>query len=49
MRILHLLLEKGEGSIDDLASEVGASTAGMRSDLIHLEERGLVNRTLGGA
>lgn len=48
-RILHLLLEKGEGSIDDLASEVGASTASVRRDLISLEERGLVNRTLGGA
>ena len=48
-QILHLLLEKGEGSIDDLASEVGASTASVRRDLISLEERGLVNRTHGGA
>jgi DeoR family transcriptional regulator of aga operon len=48
-QILHLLLEKGEGSIDDLASAVGASTASVRRDLIKLEERGLVNRTHGGA
>jgi DeoR family transcriptional regulator of aga operon len=48
-QILHLLLEKGEGSIDDLALAVGASTASVRRDLIKLEERGLVNRTHGGA
>lgn len=48
-RILHLLLQKGEGSIEDLAAAVGASTASVRRDLISLEERGLVNRTHGGA
>jgi len=48
-QILHLLLQKGEGSIDELASAVGASTASVRRDLIKLEERGLVNRTHGGA
>jgi DeoR family transcriptional regulator of aga operon len=48
-RILHLLLQKGEGSIEELAAAVGASTASVRRDLIELEERGLVNRTHGGA
>ncbi len=48
-RILHLLLQKGEGSIEELAEAVGTSTAGVRRDLIKLEERGLVNRKHGGA
>jgi len=48
-RVLHLLLRNGESSIEELAAEVGASTASVRRDLIKLEERGLVNRTLGGA
>jgi DeoR family transcriptional regulator of aga operon len=48
-RILHLLLQKGEGSIEELAAAAGASTASVRRDLISLEERGLVNRTHGGA
>ncbi len=48
-QILHLLLQKGEGSVEDLATLVGASTASVRRDLIKLEERGLVNRTHGGA
>ena len=48
-RILHLLLHKGKGSIEDLAAAVDASTASVRRDLIKLEERGLVNRTHGGA
>ncbi len=48
-QILHLLLKKGKGSIDELASAVGVSPASVRRDLIKLEERGLVNRTHGGA
>jgi DeoR family transcriptional regulator of aga operon len=48
-RILHLLLQKGKGSIEELAAAVGTSTASVRRDLISLEERGLVNRTHGGA
>jgi DeoR family transcriptional regulator of aga operon len=48
-QILHLLLQKGKGSIEELAEAVGASTASVRRDLIKLEERGLVNRTHGGA
>jgi DeoR family transcriptional regulator of aga operon len=48
-RILHLLLQNGQGSIEELAAAVGTSTASVRRDLIKLEERGLVNRTHGGA
>jgi DeoR family transcriptional regulator of aga operon len=48
-QILHLLLQKGKGSIDELAESVGVSAASVRRDLIKLEERGLVNRTHGGA
>jgi DeoR family transcriptional regulator of aga operon len=48
-RILHLLLQKGEGSIEELAEAVGTSTASVRRDLIKLEERGLVKRNHGGA
>jgi DeoR family transcriptional regulator, aga operon transcriptional repressor len=44
-RILHLLLQKGRGSVEDLALAVNASPASIRRDLIELEQRGLVNRT----
>jgi DeoR family transcriptional regulator, aga operon transcriptional repressor len=48
-QILHLLLQKGSGSIEELAAAVDVSPASVRRDLIKLEERGLVNRTHGGA
>jgi DeoR family transcriptional regulator of aga operon len=48
-QILQLLLQKGSGSIEELSAAVGVSPASVRRDLIHLEERGLVNRTHGGA
>ncbi len=48
-RILHLLLQKGESSMEELADAVGTSTASVRRDLIKLEQRGLVNRKHGGA
>jgi DeoR family transcriptional regulator of aga operon len=48
-QILHLLLQKGKGSVEDLAAAVEASPASIRRDLIELEQRGLVNRTHGGA
>lgn len=48
-QILHLLLQKGKGSVEELAGAVDASPASVRRDLIKLEERGLVNRTHGGA
>jgi DeoR family transcriptional regulator of aga operon len=48
-QILHLLLQKGKGSIEELVVAVDASPASVRRDLIKLENRGLVNRTHGGA
>lgn len=48
-QILHLLLQKGKGSVEELAVAVDASPASVRRDLIKLEERGLVNRRHGSA
>ncbi|HUZ96378.1 MAG TPA: DeoR/GlpR family DNA-binding transcription regulator [Edaphobacter sp.] len=47
-QILHLLLQKGTSSVEDLAAAVDASSASVRRDLIKLEQRGLVHRTHGG-
>ena len=47
--ILQLLLRHGNTSVDELAAQLGASTASVRRDLTRLEERGLVHRTHGGA
>lgn len=47
-QILHLLLQKGTSSVEDLAVTVSASSASVRRDLIKLEQRGLVHRTHGG-
>ncbi len=47
-QILHLLLQKGQSCVEDLAVDVDASPASVRRDLIKLEERGLVHRTHGG-
>jgi DeoR family transcriptional regulator of aga operon len=47
-QILHLLLQKGTSSVEDLAVTVNASSASVRRDLIKLEQRGLVHRTHGG-
>ena len=46
-RILHLLLQKGKLSIDELAAELATSSASIRRDLTKLEQRGLVHRTHG--
>jgi DeoR family transcriptional regulator, aga operon transcriptional repressor len=46
-QILHLLLQKGTSSVDDLVAAVGSSPASVRRDLIKLENRGLVHRTHG--
>ena len=46
-QILHLLLQKGTSSVEDLASLVSSSPASVRRDLIKLEQRGLVHRTHG--
>jgi DeoR family transcriptional regulator of aga operon len=47
-QILHLLLQKGTSSVDDLTAIVNSSPASVRRDLIKLEKRGLVHRTHGG-
>lgn len=48
-KVLHLLLQNGDTSIEKLATLVGASPASVRRDLIELEQRGLVQRRHGGA
>ena len=47
-QILHLLLQKGTSSVEDLSATVNSSPASVRRDLIKLEQRGLVHRTHGG-
>jgi DeoR family transcriptional regulator of aga operon len=46
-QILHLLLQKGTSSAEDLALAISSSPASVRRDLIKLEQRGLVHRTHG--
>jgi DeoR family transcriptional regulator, aga operon transcriptional repressor len=46
-QILHLLLQKGQSCVEDLAVIIDASPASVRRDLIKLAQRGLVNRTHG--
>ena len=46
-QILHVLLQRGSSSVDDLASAVRTSAASVRRDLLKLEQRGLVNRSHG--
>jgi len=48
-QILHAVLRHGKISVDEIALLTGASPASVRRDLSRLEERGLVNRTHGGA
>jgi DeoR/GlpR family transcriptional regulator of sugar metabolism len=47
-QILHLLLQKGQSCVEDLAVDVDASRASVRRDLIKLAQRGLVHRSHGG-
>lgn len=47
-QILHVLLQKGTSSVDDLVAVINSSPASVRRDLIKLEQRGLVHRTHGG-
>jgi DeoR family transcriptional regulator of aga operon len=47
--ILHLLLNNGKASVDELIANLGASPASIRRDLVRLEKQGLVHRTHGGA
>ena len=47
--ILDILLDEGYMSVKKLAQRVHTSEASIRRDLITLEEKGLVQRTYGGA
>jgi DeoR family transcriptional regulator of aga operon len=47
--ILRLMLSHGKSSVEELTAELKTSPASIRRDLIRLEQRGLVNRTHGGA
>jgi DeoR family transcriptional regulator, aga operon transcriptional repressor len=47
--ILHLLLQDGRASVDELIAKLGTSPASVRRDLTKLERQGLVHRTHGGA
>lgn len=47
--ILRLLLSHGRASVEELTTALATSPASVRRDLVRLEARGLVNRTLGGA
>jgi DeoR family transcriptional regulator, aga operon transcriptional repressor len=48
-QILRELRQKGNVSLDELITGLGASAASVRRDLAKLEEKGLVRRTHGGA
>lgn len=48
-RILKVLLQQGNTSVDDLVKLLDSSPASVRRDLTKLESRGLVRRTHGGA
>ena len=48
-KILQLLLQRGNASVEDLANLLAVSAASVRRDLARLEQRNLVHRTHGGA
>lgn len=48
-RILETLLRLGRVAVDDLAGDLGVSTATIRRDLADLERQGLLRRVHGGA
>jgi DeoR family transcriptional regulator of aga operon len=48
-RILQVLLQRGNTTVEELAELLGASAASVRRDFARLEQRGLVHRTHGGA
>ncbi|MGC2637971.1 MAG: DeoR/GlpR family DNA-binding transcription regulator [Acidobacteriaceae bacterium] len=48
-RILQILLQRGNASVDELVSVLDTSAPSVRRDLVRLEERNLVHRTHGGA
>lgn len=47
--LLDILKQDGSKSLTELAQELGASAATIRRDVAHLAERGLLERTHGGA
>ena len=47
--ILHLLLQHGKTSVEELTDQFATSSASIRRDLARLEQQGLVHRTHGGA
>src|SRR6202044_1780983 len=48
-KILQVLLQHGNASVEELVDFLGASAPSVRRDLARLEERNLVHRTHGGA
>ena len=48
-KILQVLLQHGNASVDELVGSLGASAPSIRRDLARLEARNLVHRTHGGA
>jgi DeoR family transcriptional regulator, aga operon transcriptional repressor len=48
-KILQVLLQRGNASVDELTGHLGASAPSVRRDLARLEARNLVHRTHGGA
>ena len=48
-KILQLLLQRGNASVEDLANLLAVSAPSVRRDLARLEQRNLVHRTHGGA
>ena len=48
-RIMKFLLRTGSASIEEILAEAGSSAPSIRRDLVHLESRGLIRRTHGGA
>ncbi len=48
-QILHLLLQHGKTTVEELTEAFATSPASIRRDLVRLETQGLVHRTHGGA
>jgi len=48
-KILEMVAERGEASVDDISQSLGISFPTARRDLAQLSDRGLISRTRGGA